>query len=174
VLRARADETEPLPVILNLVSWAEKRHRLDSWIVEELTAKYQIPRPMARQWLEDDELILLLDGLDEVARRQQAACIQALNQFRQTYGLAGIVVCSRLDDYEAREQPLKLSGSNGFCGSVCPPAINRRAMATATVAQRPINRAKSSLLSPIYRAYFSSTAIYRRANINNKSNHKKR
>lgn len=111
ITRARFDETQPVPVILNLASWAEKREPLAAWIVEELTDKYQIPRTIGQQWLEDDELILLLDGLDELPRRHQAGCIQSINQFRQIHGLAGVVVCSRQDDYEALDIRLKLSGA---------------------------------------------------------------
>jgi hypothetical protein len=68
---------------------------------------------------------------------------------------------------------LNYPGSNGFCG--CPyypcvrPAINRRA-----IKQRPINRAKSRFLSRIHPAQFTSAAIYRRADANNNSNHRKR
>ncbi len=110
IARARADEAQPIPVILNLASWAEKRLPLESWIVEELTAKYQVPRSVGREWVETDDLVLLLDGLDEVNRTQHTLCIEAINHFRQTCGLAGIVVCSRLDDYLALDVRLKLSG----------------------------------------------------------------
>lgn len=111
VAHARADESQPVPVILNLSSWAENRPPLARWIVAELTAKYQVPRNVGRDWVDENELILLLDGLDEVNPRHQAACITAINQFRQTYGLMGVVVCSRLDDYQAVKVPLKLSGA---------------------------------------------------------------
>ncbi|MCL4262707.1 MAG: hypothetical protein KJ069_05810 [Anaerolineae bacterium] len=111
IARARADETQPLPVILHLASWAEKRDPLEKWIEAELTAKYQIPEALGRQWVEDNDLILLLDGLDEVASRQQVACVRAINHFRQTHGLMGIVVCSRQDEYQALNIPLKLSGA---------------------------------------------------------------
>ncbi|MCP4362761.1 MAG: NACHT domain-containing protein [Chloroflexi bacterium] len=109
--RAQADETQPIPVILNLASWAENREPLDKWIVAELTAKYQIPRNTGRHWLEQDELVLLLDGLDEVARPHHDDCLTAINQFRETHGLIGLVVCSRVEDYETAEGQLKLGGA---------------------------------------------------------------
>ena len=111
ITKARTDEQAPIPVILNLASWAEKRPSLDKWILEELTAKYQIPRGTGHHWLEQDALIYLLDGLDEVAQQHQTDCIEAINQFRVEHGLAGMVVCSRIEPYDHLDTQLNLSGA---------------------------------------------------------------
>lgn len=108
---AQSDSEQPIPVIFNLVSWAEKRQSMADWIVEELTAKYQIPHELGQQWLADDDLVLLLDGLDEVLQPHRAACVTALNQFRQLHGLTGIVVSSRRKAYEALPVNLYLGGA---------------------------------------------------------------
>lgn len=108
---AETHHSASIPVILSLVSWAEKRESLSEWIVKELVAKYQIPSQIGREWLENDELLLLLDGLDEVPGRLRAGCVSAINQFRETHGLAGIVVCSRTDEYRATGIELKLGGA---------------------------------------------------------------
>ncbi len=108
---AEQDTAQPIPVILNLVSWAEEKRTLADWIVEELTAKYQIPRKMGRVWLENNNLLLLLDGLDGVPAKQIAGCITAINQFREDFGLTGIIVCSRTEAYEAAGIRLKLGGA---------------------------------------------------------------
>lgn len=98
---AQEDEAQPVPVILNLSSWAERQEEIGVWAVEEIVAKYQIPRRTGRQWLKEDRLLLLLDGLDEMASAHHAACITAINQFRQTNGLPDVVVCCRRAAYEA-------------------------------------------------------------------------
>lgn len=108
---AEQDAEQPIPVIFNLVSWAEKREQVSSWLVEELTAKYQIPHTVGEQWLADDALVLLLDGLDEVPPSYRGACVTALNQFREQHGLAGIVVSSRREQYEALTEKLRLGGA---------------------------------------------------------------
>ena len=108
---AEMDPSQPIPVILNLASWAEQRGNLADWVVEELTAKYQIPRQLGRAWLAEDQLLLLLDGLDEVQSDQQSACVLAINQFRETHGLTGLVVCCRLEEYQALSIRLKLGGA---------------------------------------------------------------
>jgi hypothetical protein len=97
--QARQDGQQPAPVILNLASWMAEKRPLAEWVVEELNAKYQIPRALGREWLADDGLVLLLDGLDEMPEAHQLACHQAINQFRATNGLTGLVVCARTADY---------------------------------------------------------------------------
>ena len=108
---AELNRERPLPVILNLASWAEKQPTIAHWVVAELQAKYQIPRSLGQKWLDGGELALLLDGLDEMPGHYQSACIQAINQFREEHGLTGIVVCGRLEDYEASPVRLKFSGA---------------------------------------------------------------
>lgn len=77
---ARAEEApaECTPVVFNLSSWAEKRLPLVEWLVEELNTKYNIPKKIAQPWVEGDELLLLLDGLDEVAEEWREDCIEAI------------------------------------------------------------------------------------------------
>lgn len=109
--RAENDAQAPVPVVLHLASWAERRGDLADWVVEELTAKYQIPRRLGLRWLDNDSLLLLLDGFDEVPRRYRRACATAINRFRETNGLTGLVVCSRLEAYERLGQRLHLGGA---------------------------------------------------------------
>jgi hypothetical protein len=109
--RAEQDPLQPIPVVLNLSSWTDPRQSIAGWVVAELNTKYQIPTGLGRQWLADNDLTLLLDGLDEVDARRRPACIAALNQFRQDHGLVQIGVCSRTEAYEAAGHRLKLSGA---------------------------------------------------------------
>ncbi len=44
-------------------------------------------------------MLPLLDGLDEVAAPHRAACVEAINAYRQAHGLLPTVVCSRQTDY---------------------------------------------------------------------------
>jgi hypothetical protein len=56
-------------------------------------------------------LLPLLDGLDEVKSEYQNACVVAINQFVENYGLNGLVVCSRVKDYDTLSERLKLNGA---------------------------------------------------------------
>jgi hypothetical protein len=107
---AEEDPNQPLPVVLQLSSWKGRRP-IATWIVEELQSKYHIPPKFGRAWLENNDLLLLLDGLDEIQPPLQAAGVEAINRFRQEYGLTDIVVCSELAQYEALPVKLKLGAA---------------------------------------------------------------
>ncbi len=104
--RAAIDPEQPLPVILNLASWrsrsvsaGESPQTWMDWLLEELRIRYQLSPTIALSWLDGQELLLLLDGLDEVPWPHRQRCIAALNDFKQRHSLLGMVVCSRLQAY---------------------------------------------------------------------------
>lgn len=110
IARAEIDVTKPIPVIFNLASWGFKEQTIDDWLVEELLTKYNIPQKIARPWVDNDELLILLDGLDEVKLELREACVKAINKFRQNH-LTSLVVCSRLADYNSLTSRLKLESA---------------------------------------------------------------
>ena len=99
--RARQDETHPIPVVFILSSWAQTQQPLTEWLASELVATYQVPRVLAKFWIENDQVLPLLDGLDEVESNHRAACVEAINTYRKAHGLLPTVVCSRQIDYFA-------------------------------------------------------------------------
>jgi transcriptional regulator with XRE-family HTH domain/GTPase SAR1 family protein len=106
--RAQYDEQHPIPVVFNLAPWAEKRPPLEDWLVQELSTKYQVPRAVGKTWVVNDRLLLLLDGLDEVATPAITACINAINTYRHQHGLVPIVICCRNNVYFSQPDHLLL------------------------------------------------------------------
>ncbi len=106
--RAQMNETAPIPVVFNLSSWAKKQSALSDWLVEELSIRYEVPRRLGQSWVNEDRLLLLLDGLDEVASAARKACIEAINCYRQTHPDVQIVVCSRSTEYLDEPTQLRL------------------------------------------------------------------
>ncbi len=106
--RAIQEETHPIPVVFNLASWAIKRQPLSDWLVEELHDKYQVPRKLALTWVQTEQILPLLDGLDEVTVAARSTCIDTINAYRQDHGLLPMVVCSRLTDYFVQDARLFL------------------------------------------------------------------
>ena len=100
--RAEDDEQYPIPVVFNLSPWALKQQPLVDWLVEELNTRYQVPSKLGQTWIEADQILPLLDGLDEVAPTARSACIEAINIYRGEHGLLPLVVCSRQADYLAQ------------------------------------------------------------------------
>lgn len=113
IKKTEEDLTLPIPVVFNLSSWAMKRQTIEDWLLEEFKDRYEVSKALAKEWIEQEELILLLDGLDEVKAEYRNDCVCALNQFLDRYSITEIVVCCRVQDYEALFEPLKLR--NGIC-----------------------------------------------------------
>jgi predicted NACHT family NTPase len=85
--RAEQNAAHPIPVVFPLSTWGESRHPLAEWLAEELNLRYDVPRKLARRWVNDDQVLPLLDGLDEVKCEHRAACVEAINAYRQEHGL---------------------------------------------------------------------------------------
>jgi transcriptional regulator with XRE-family HTH domain/DNA polymerase III delta prime subunit len=111
IARASLDEKHPIPVVFNLTSWAEKRSELPIWLVDELQVKYQVPRKLAQEWVSEDRILPLLDGLDEVAETYHAPCVQAINVYRSEHGFVSLVICSRASEYFALDTRLALNNA---------------------------------------------------------------
>jgi hypothetical protein len=108
IIRTASDLRQSIPVVFTLSSWARKSQAIEQWLVQELVEKYKIPKAVGKEWVEKEALILLLDGLDEVKIEQRNTCVKALNKFMQTHGRTEVVICSRIRDYEALADRLKL------------------------------------------------------------------
>ena len=113
IKKAEQDLSLPIPVVFNLSSWVIKRQKIADWLVEELKEKYQVSKALGKQWIEQEALILLLDGLDEVKADYRNDCVKALNQFLDDHGITETVVCCRVQDYKVLSERLKLR--NAIC-----------------------------------------------------------
>ena len=109
--RAQQEGSEPIPIVLNLSSWALKQQPLSAWVIEEMNNQYLVPPDVASRWLATDQLLLMLDGLDEVRAERRETCVRAINSWREEHGLARLAVCSRSGDYQVLTSQLKLAGA---------------------------------------------------------------
>ena len=114
--QTQQDLTKPIPIVFNLSSWGEKQQPLEEqpleeWLIEELKEKYQVPLTWSEPWIKQQQLTLLLDGLDEVKENHRKACVKTINKFIATHLQTEIVVCSRVKDYEALKEQLLLSSA---------------------------------------------------------------
>jgi serine/threonine protein kinase len=108
--QASEDEEFPIPVVFNLSSWVGKMP-LSDWMEHELNEKYQVPRSVASRWLQNDSLLLLLDGLDEVNKAHRQDCLEEINAWREEHSFVDVVVSSRVSDYETLSDKLHLNGA---------------------------------------------------------------
>jgi eukaryotic-like serine/threonine-protein kinase len=105
--RAEQDETCLIPVVFNLSSWQGNPQSIAAWLIAELNSLYQVPKTIAKAWVEQQQLLLLLDGLDEVKLELRQDCLTALNAFQQDHSTE-MVVCSRIQDYQQLHDRLTL------------------------------------------------------------------
>lgn len=109
---AEQDTNQPIPILLNLSTWTTGKSITD-WIIETLRRdKHPYNKKQVHRWLESSMLLLLLDGLDEVAPAYQKNCFNAINDFIKLSSGTDIVVCCRTNTYKnlLKEcEPMKLS-----------------------------------------------------------------
>lgn len=108
--RAKQDDTYPMPVVFNLSSWTAKKQPITNWLVDELNTKYQVPRKLGQAWVNTDQIVPLLDGLDEVDPSARMACVYSINAYRQEH-LVPIAICSRSADYLAQSTRIILGNA---------------------------------------------------------------
>jgi eukaryotic-like serine/threonine-protein kinase len=123
MIEGRQHPMEPIPVLFNLSSWAEKQAPLEEWLVEELSRNYNVSKNQGRAWVENDDLSLFLDGLDEVRAEVRAQCVQAINAFREHRASVAVCVCCRRQEYEALPIQLALNGAV-LLGSLTPEQVD--------------------------------------------------
>ncbi|MGB3491614.1 MAG: NACHT domain-containing protein [Elainellaceae cyanobacterium] len=121
---AQDDPDAPIPVLFNLSSWrkfqpSKKSAATDSiaeWMARELNSKYGVSRKLGQEWLAEQKLLPLLDGLDEVASERQVACLLAINQFLKGEQVPpALTICCREEEYDqlitAANTRLNLNGA---------------------------------------------------------------
>jgi serine/threonine protein kinase len=111
IAQAEQDINQPIPVVFNLSAWTNEKIKIAEWLVRELNTKYQVSKEIGKSWIRNQQLLLLLDGLDEVRTDLRDACVAAINEFSQEYGETKIVVCSRIKDYEALSHRFRFQGA---------------------------------------------------------------
>jgi DNA polymerase III delta prime subunit len=111
LVRAENDEHYPIPVVFNLSSWAEQRPPLDEWMIAELNLRSDAPRKLAREWVTNELILPLLDGLDEVAGDSREACVLEINAYRREHGWVPVAVCCRKAEHDALTARLVLPGA---------------------------------------------------------------
>ena len=109
VQRAEQEEAHPLPVVLRLSSWAEQQPALEDWMSEQLALTYDVSQQLSRQWMRDEQILPLLDGLDEMDAASRSACIAAINAYHREHLLVPLVICSRRTEYEDAAMDQKLA-----------------------------------------------------------------
>ncbi len=85
---------------------------ISDWLVAKVREKYGFLPQQIQQWLEEKQLVPLLDGLDEVRPEYQQDCVRAVNQWLNSdVRPRQVALCCRREQYEAYSEKLKLEGA---------------------------------------------------------------
>ncbi len=103
---ARTDSLKSVPVVFNLSSWAVQKLSIGEWLIHEFKRNYGVEKKLAESWMDNDSLIYLFDGLDEVAKTHRDGCLNAINVFLELK-TRQVVVCSRIAEYDELSDKLK-------------------------------------------------------------------
>jgi eukaryotic-like serine/threonine-protein kinase len=104
---ARRDPTAAVPVLFNLASWKGQDRSLAGWMARELARRYQAGLKAATEWIERNQILPLLDGLDEVEPECRPGCVDAINAHLRDHGLVpGMAVACHTQVYQ--ELPARL------------------------------------------------------------------
>ncbi len=112
IQRAEEQPLYPIPVLFNLSSWKDECQSIVEWLENELKSKYGVPTELSKNWLENCQLLPMLDGLDELATNRQESCVLAINQLLQSeYRPQSLIVCSRHEEYNTYETKFQINGA---------------------------------------------------------------
>ena len=128
VEEAIENDRHPVPVIFELSSWTPNTPILE-WLGKQLQQTYGISdkraKKLAHQWVQQNQILPLLDGLDELGEPNQVACIAALEDFLASHGALSALVCCRREEYEQGGQQLQQLKGAVYLQSIEPAQIHR-------------------------------------------------
>jgi hypothetical protein len=117
ILSNNDDLPEQVPVMIPLSTWGRRAGSLKKgppsrqfryWLAALLEELYKVPESLGSNWLKDGNLILLLDGLDEIAlNSERSSFLAAMNEYVSKYS-RNVVLSCRLAEYQAIESQAKL------------------------------------------------------------------
>lgn|GEM_PF-6830347 len=96
--QAKDSDQHPIPALFELSAWTADQP-IAPWLAAQLQDNYRIPPAVTHHWLQTQQLLPLLDGLDELGLENQNRCIAALNQFLTEHPAMKAVVCCRREQY---------------------------------------------------------------------------
>nr|WP_275332108.1 NACHT domain-containing protein [Nodosilinea sp. TSF1-S3]MDF0366072.1 NACHT domain-containing protein [Nodosilinea sp. TSF1-S3] len=134
VCGALAKPKTVIPVLFELSTWRKDNQSIRDWLIEQMYEQHGGNRKakLYEQWLDQQVLLPLLDGLDELGFERQQKCTQKLNEFARQY--PKLVVCCRAKEFA--QANIKLNTLNG---AVClEPLSNEQIQTYLEMQQSPL------------------------------------
>jgi hypothetical protein len=110
------DPHAQIPVILQLADWpprqqSQSRSEFADWVARHISEDYEIREAVSHWWLDRGDLVLLLDGFDEITASARSQCVTDIKRFLESYGTNSIIVTSRNIWDNSETEKLRLDGA---------------------------------------------------------------
>jgi hypothetical protein len=106
--KARSNPDEPMPVLVSLANWPRAGSDIRAVLVTHLTTVYAIRPDVARRFIEDGDVIPLLDGLDELAGKDRSECANQINSYIADHKPPHLVLTCNQDAYKRLKTPMEV------------------------------------------------------------------
>ena len=93
-------EMSNLPILLNLATWKKEYITLETWLKEILPTEMGVSKLLAVNLLQQDQIILLFDGFDEIKDEDRESCLEAIGRYGSV-AHRKFVITSRIAEYKA-------------------------------------------------------------------------
>ncbi len=97
------------PALDKQSSEKNEKPSLETWLRREIREKYGLSRKVADDFVQGEQLIYLLDGLDELTVRQRDSCVRAIKQFMEDERPIHYAICCRTIEFQKIRSRLNLS-----------------------------------------------------------------
>ena len=102
-------ETDALPVVLNLATWKSSFGTLETWILAVMAAELGTNQAGAKAALRQANLIVLLDGLDELKEDYSMnSCLAAIAEYGSVAGRKFVITC-RIEEYKRVQEDARVN-----------------------------------------------------------------
>ncbi|MDJ1174682.1 NACHT domain-containing protein [Roseofilum capinflatum] len=110
IARAQTYSHQPIPLLFDLSQW--QKYSLNTWLIGQCGLNYQLPRKLAKKWLSQGQILILLDNLDTLSFDRQNQTLQAIKELQSnTEQPLNLILASRIDSYKRSPTRLKLQGA---------------------------------------------------------------
>ncbi len=111
VIRAKKNPNTPIPVLLDLSTWQNPNREISGWLVDQLRFKYNIPSKITYNWLENQQISLLIDGFEQVSPELSEHCLEAINKLSIDFQPKHLVICSSFTAYRNCKTRFRLNAA---------------------------------------------------------------
>ena len=108
VLELLDSEPDSMPVLLNLATWNKDFITLETWLKEILPAELGVSKRFASEIIEQNRLILLFDGFDEIKEDDRVSCLEAIARYGEDSGRRYAISSRKKEYFEvAKDAPVE-------------------------------------------------------------------